>query len=230
MRGNEIAKELNISTSALRHYESWGIIPKVERAKNGYRIYTYEHQAYFRCIRSMLPGFGMDFIKEIMPLVMTGEMTKVLWKINDEQVKLHTEKQIVKHTIAILDPTALSSTPKHKDKKHFSIGEVAKEATISTSAIRHWEKEGLLKPTRNKDSRFREFNIYDIRRVFIIRTVQRAVFSLESVKEVLERLDNNEISHTREIAVNTLQQIDGILLEQIKGIASFNELLRVISE
>ncbi|GAE05615.1 transcriptional regulator, MerR family [Paenibacillus sp. JCM 10914] len=36
----EIAKELHISTSALRHYESWGVVPAPERDKNGYRLYT----------------------------------------------------------------------------------------------------------------------------------------------------------------------------------------------
>ncbi len=37
MNGIEIAKKMNISTSALGHYESWGLIPKVVRAENGYR-------------------------------------------------------------------------------------------------------------------------------------------------------------------------------------------------
>jgi len=54
----DIAKKLNISTSALRHYESWGIIPTVPRSSNGYREYTEEHVAYFQCIRAMLPGFS----------------------------------------------------------------------------------------------------------------------------------------------------------------------------
>ncbi|WP_206537414.1 MerR family transcriptional regulator [Listeria cornellensis] len=172
----------------------------------------------------------MDFVKEIMPLVIHGEITQALWKINEAQVKLHSEKQIVQHTIDILDPTVLLDMPKYKERKYFSIGEVAKEAAVSTSAIRHWEKEGLLRPSRNKESKFREFSVHDIRKIFIIRTVQRAVFSLGIVKEVLEGFDNNDISHTREIAVSILQHIDGILLEQIKGIASFNNLLNIVRQ
>ena len=68
MKGIQIAKKLNISTSALRHYESWGLIPKIER-KNGYRIYTKEHEAYFQCIRALNAGFGMDLVKRVMPLL-----------------------------------------------------------------------------------------------------------------------------------------------------------------
>ncbi|NHN32355.1 MerR family DNA-binding transcriptional regulator [Paenibacillus agricola] len=40
-----------MSSSTLRHYESWGRIPKVERAANGYRIYTKGHaEALFICV------------------------------------------------------------------------------------------------------------------------------------------------------------------------------------
>lgn len=95
MRGIDIAKKLNISTSALRHYESWGLVPKVEREKNGYRIYTVEHEAYFQCIRALLPGFGMELIKELMPLIIRGNKTEALWLVNQAQVKLHTEKETV---------------------------------------------------------------------------------------------------------------------------------------
>lgn len=50
IRPIDIARRLNISTNALRHYEDWGIIPPVERGTNGYRIYTAEHVAYFECM------------------------------------------------------------------------------------------------------------------------------------------------------------------------------------
>lgn len=53
MNGFEIAKKMNISTSPLGHYESWGLIHNVERAENGYRLYTKEHKAYFDCIRAL---------------------------------------------------------------------------------------------------------------------------------------------------------------------------------
>jgi len=59
VRPIDIARKLNISTSALRHYEDWGIIPPVERGANGYRVYTEVHVAYFECIRAMNAGFGM---------------------------------------------------------------------------------------------------------------------------------------------------------------------------
>lgn len=231
MKGIEIARKLNISTSALRHYESWGIIPKVERAKNGYRIYTKEHEAYFQCIRALNAGFGMDLVKKVMPLIINGKIHDALWLINKSQVNLYNEKETVKKTVEILDSkdlTKLGDIKKPRDKDYFTIGEVAKKTNVSASSIRHWEKEGLISPKRHKESGFRIYSPSDIRRVFIIRTVQRAAYSLDIVREVLSDIDKNNIVRTKEMALQSLQYIDNALVEQIRGIASLQNLLEIV--
>lgn len=230
MKGIDIARKLNISTSALRHYESWKIIPEVARQENGYRIYTEVHEAYFKCIREMIPGFGIAFIKTLLPMVMIGDTTTAIWEINKKQVALCQEKARIEYTIEILEPGVLAAIPKYKNKKYFSIGEVAKEASVSTSAIRHWEKEGLLTPQRDIHSGFRQFNIQDIRKIYIIRAVQRTVFSLDTVRQVLKEVENKQMSQTREIANSALEQINLMLLNQFKGIAAFHHLLTTLDE
>ncbi|WP_088034794.1 MerR family transcriptional regulator [Evansella clarkii] len=233
MKGIEIARKLNISTSALRHYESWGLIPKVERAENGYRIYTKEHEAYFQCIRALNAGFGMDLVKKIMPLIINRKIHDSLWLINKAQVDLYTEKETVQKTVEILDSkefNELTDIKKYRGKDYFSIGEVSKEANVSPSSIRHWEKEGLIEPERHNESGFRIYSSSDIRRVFIIRTVQRVVYSLDIVREVLSDIDKNNIVRTKEMALQSLQYIDQALVEQIRGIASLQNLLEVVSK
>ncbi|SHE14096.1 Mercuric resistance operon regulatory protein [Chlamydia abortus] len=131
MKGIEIARKLKISTSALRHYEAWGLIPKVERSANGYRNYTKEHEAYFQCIRAMNAGFGMNLIRKVMPLIRKGEILDALWLINRAQVNLHTEKEAAQRTIDMLDLKELTDLPKYRNKKTFTIGEVAKEANVA---------------------------------------------------------------------------------------------------
>ncbi|MGP9043944.1 MerR family transcriptional regulator [Cytobacillus kochii] len=230
MKGIEIAKKLNISTSALRHYESWGLVPKVERAKNGYRIYTKEHETYFECIRALNAGFGMDLAKNVMPLIINGKIHDALWLINKAQVDLYTEKKTVQRTVEILDLKELTEFPNYRNKNFFTIGEVASEAKVSTSSIRHWEKEGLINPKRHKESGFRIYSPSDIRRVFIIRTVQRVAYSLDIVREVLTDLEKNNVAQAKEIALKSLEYIDHALVEQVRGIASIQKLLEVVSK
>ncbi|WP_096439754.1 MerR family transcriptional regulator [Alteribacter populi] len=230
MKGIEIAKKLNISTSALRHYESWGLVPTVEREENGYRIYTNEHEAYFKCIRSLLPGFGMDLVKKVMPLIKNGKIVKALWLINKAQVDLYKEKETVQRTVEILDLKELMQIPTYLTKNYFTIGEVAREANVSASAIRHWEKEGLINPERHKESRFRIYSPSDIRRVLIIRTVQRVVYSLDIVREILSDLEKNNVAKAKKMALKSLEYIDYALTEQVRGIASLQYLLDTVNK
>lgn len=129
---------------------AWGLFPKVERAENGYRIYTLEHEAYFQCIRALNYGFEMDLVREVMPLIIDGEKLDALWIINKAQVDHHEEKKTVQRTAELLDLKELTDIPKYRNIRSFTIGDVAKEASVSTSSIRHWEKEGLINPERHR--------------------------------------------------------------------------------
>jgi DNA-binding transcriptional MerR regulator len=70
----DIAKKIGMSTSALRHYEAWGIIPPVPRSENDYRLYSKEHEAYFVCIRSMNTGFCMALTGKVMRLLIQRDV------------------------------------------------------------------------------------------------------------------------------------------------------------
>lgn len=107
---------------------------------------------------------------------------------------------------------------------------MAKEANISTSAIRHWEKENLINPPRNKESGFRMYRYSDLRKVLIIRTVQKSVYSLDIVRKILSEIDTNNLSQAKKIAQNSLKYIDNTLVEQVRGIASLHHLLNVIQK
>src|SRR5690625_2558618 len=84
----DIPIKLDVGTSALRHYEAWGIVPAAKRKANGYRIYTEEHQAYFQCIRAMYHGFGMATVRKIMPFIQKHQFTEALWHVNKVQADL----------------------------------------------------------------------------------------------------------------------------------------------
>jgi len=217
MRPIEIARKLNISTSALRHYESWGIVPAAERAPNGYRMYTEAHLAYFECIRAMNTGFGMGLIREIMPLIQAGEITEALWLVNDVQVDLHEEKRRVEQVLNALEREELEKFPANRKKEWYMIGEAAKEIDVASSAIRHWEKEGLITPVRDQESGYRKYSAADVRKLFVIRTLRQAVYSLDIVREVLEEVDQNNMTHAIKIARDSLIHMDHLIKEQLRG-------------
>jgi DNA-binding transcriptional MerR regulator len=231
MKGIEVARKCNVSTSTLKHYEEWGLVPEIPRAKNGYRQYSDLHVAYFLCIVKMNIGFGMKFVKEIMPLIQEGKITEVLWKINQAQVELQEERRQAEQVVEMLEVEEVEWFERRRKKKdHYTIGEVAEIAGVATSAIRHWEKEGLVDPVRNQESGYRMYSPADVRKVLIIRTVSRAAWSLDIVREVLSETEHRHIKRAKEMAMQSLEYIDNTLIARIKAFVSLNDLLDKISK
>lgn len=68
----------------------------------------------------------------------------------------------------------------------------------------------------------------DLRKILIIRTVQKAVYSLDIVREVISGFENHDISQAKDKAMQALQYIDRLLIEQTRGIASVHALFESI--
>lgn len=230
MKGIEIARLCQVSTSTLKHYEEWGLVPKVPRAKNGYREYSTIHAAYFQCIVKMNIGFGMKFVREIMPLIQEGKIMSVLWRINQAQTELQHERHQAEQVVEMLDVEEIEWFERSRKKKeYYTIGEVAEIACVATSAIRHWENEELITPIRHPESGYRMYSPSHVRRILIIRTVSRAAWSLDVVREVLSETEHHHIKRAKELAIQSLEYIDHKLIARMKAFSAVNELLDLIS-
>ncbi len=77
-------------------------------------------------------------------------------------------------------------------KKYF-IGDIAKILNVSTSTIRFWEREGLIKSNRSK-GRFRYFTENDLQALRKIKTLKDKGYKSEAIKEILkiEKKDSSE--------------------------------------
>lgn len=230
VRPIDIAKRLNISTSALRHYENWGILPPVERGINGYRIYTPIHIAYFECIRAMSPGFGVDTTVKVLRKLLHKEIDDALWIVNEAQASLHREKGMAEKTIKVLDSKELDNLDARGRRRWMTIGEVSKETSVPASAIRHWEKMGLISVSRDGDNGYRTFSPTQIRQILIIGTLRTAVWSLETIKKVIKELDHNNLEQARRVARESLQFLNNINRNRMRGIRYLYRLIEMTEE
>lgn len=225
----EIAKKLKISTSALRHYESWGIVPPPERKPNGYRIYTEEHLAYFECIRAMYPYFDMGLIKNVLKMIQNKELDAALWLVCRAKASLYEDKLMAEKTIKILDTQELEELDSRGRSKWLTIGEVTAETAVPGSAIRHWEKMGLVTPSRDPENGYRRFNRSHVRKILIIRTLRTAVYSLDLIKDVMKELDHNNIEKAREIARESINYLNQLNQAQLRGTHYLYRLCRTLN-
>lgn len=225
---SEIAKELRISTSALRHYESCGVVPAPARAANGYRLYTIEHLAYFRCLRAMFPGFGVAVTCNVLRHIQAANVDAAFWIVNKEQANLQQEKVAADQTLELLHHLELPPIASKKLKEYMTIGEAAEFTGVTTSAIRHWEKEGLLTPVRDPENGYRLFTPTHIRKILLIRTLRSTVYFLKSMKDIVKALDNHSIEQVTKVTENALLIIHERNRQQFQGVHRLVELCSVL--
>lgn len=98
-----------------------------------------------------------------------------------------------------------------------SIGEVARDAGLSVSAIRFYEREGLL-PEADRVGGRRRFGTDVVRRLGVIDVAKQAGFSLEEVRALLDSIDRGAPAHEelQALAARKLPEMDA-LIERAKA-------------
>ena len=93
-----------------------------------------------------------------------------------------------------------------------SIGQVAARARIAPSAVRYYERQGLL-PQPERVSGRRRYDADVVRRLGVIAVAKQAGFSLEEVKVLLDDADAGAPAHDRlqALATSKLPEIDALI-------------------
>src|SRR5690349_20907840 len=93
-----------------------------------------------------------------------------------------------------------------------SIGEVAERAGTSVSAIRFYEREGLL-PAAERVGGQRRFPEGTVRRLRVIDVAKRAGFSLREVGLLLASVDEGAPAHEQlqALAARKLPEVDALI-------------------
>ncbi|OPA75182.1 transcriptional regulator [Paenibacillus selenitireducens] len=222
----DIARKLQISTSALRHYESWGVVPTPARSTNGYRQYTEIHLAYFRCLRAMFPGFGVPVTCNVLRHIQHSEMDTAFWIVNKEQSILQQEKVVADQTLALLQNPELPMLKNTQLRDRMTIGEAASLTDVQESAIRHWEKEELIAPLRDPQNGYRIFTPMHIRQILLIRTLRRTVYFLENMREIVQAVEHHSIEQAKKVTEQALQSIHQRSRQQFLGVHQLVELCK----
>jgi MerR family redox-sensitive transcriptional activator SoxR len=98
-----------------------------------------------------------------------------------------------------------------------SIGEVAEKASVSASAIRYYERNGLL-PEAERVGGQRRFTEAAVRRLRVIGVAKRAGFSLDEARALLASIDEGAPAHEplQALAARKLAEVEA-LVERAQG-------------
>lgn len=97
-------------------------------------------------------------------------------------------------------------------EEKLGIGEVAREAGVSVSAIRFYERNGLL-PEAEREGGKRRFGADVVRRLGVIDVAKQAGFSLDEARALLDSIDQGAPAHQelQALAARKLPEMDALI-------------------
>jgi len=221
----QISKRLHVSTTTLRRYETLGLVPDVPRTANNRRCYTPLHVQAFMALRALKKGFDIPVSYDVMGLLKKGRVEEALWKINLQQHNIQVEKQRLEEIMSLIQKTDFSKYRNVEVTEDMKIGEVAAIAGVNPSAIRHWEKEGLIRSKRNPENSYRVFTSRELKKIIVLSSLRKTVYFIESMKQLLEALETYDLAAIERSFKLALQRLNDQLKNQMNGIS---EMMRYI--
>lgn len=102
-----------------------------------------------------------------------------------------------------------------------TIGKVAATADISTDALRHYEREGLIKPSSISGSGYRLYNQDAVDRLHFIKQAQACGFTLAEIRELLVLGQHNSAccNDVRQLAIEKKLQLEA-KIKALKAMSS----------
>jgi DNA-binding transcriptional MerR regulator len=201
---HRVAQTVGLSVQQVRNYETWGFLPGVPRAANGYRQYTPRHVAALQTARTMIDGYGWQPALAIMQALHRSERDTAVALVNGEHAKLDRKRREAEQTLTALQAAATQPTPwlRMRHGGGLRVRVAAQRVGVRVSALRHWEQQGLLFPTRDDQSKYRLYDEEQLRRLQVIVLLRGMGYAATAIRPVLD-----EIAHgTFEQALQAIEQ------------------------
>ncbi len=190
LRTRDLARAGGISVQQVRNYEAHGLLPKAERSASGYRLYTRQHLAALRTVKSLVPGYGWRHSSAIMQALHRGDLAAALATIDERHAEQARKRLQVEQTLVAIQWLSTPSEASQRSR-HFHpvrVGEAARLVSVRVSAVHFWEQQGLLHPVREPHNRYRLYDERQMRRLRVVAQLREAGFAFPVIRSVLDEV------------------------------------------
>ncbi|MFX4260913.1 MerR family DNA-binding transcriptional regulator [Pelotomaculum propionicicum] len=192
---SQIAALCGVHPNTVRLYEELGYIPPVPRAKNGYRLYSELHLEYVRLVRTALKSTWLGGIirKKALSVVLlsaAGSFEEAMQLAREHLTMVREERGKAEIAAGLLETWAADrNIPDGSAGPYWKSSEAAERLDITYDMLRSWERNGLITVPRDPDNGYRVFGKDEIRRLYVIRALRKARFSLMSIYNMFRHYD-----------------------------------------
>ncbi|WP_151475764.1 MerR family transcriptional regulator [Streptomyces albicerus] len=187
LRAVDLARTAGISTQQVRNYVETGILPPVGRTDSGYRVFTAAHAEALTAARALAEGHGWPTTGAIMRAVHGDDLEAALAVLDASHAELHQDRTELAEVIRALD-TLVTHDTEPTDRGGLRIGEVADAIGVQTPVLRLWEARGLLRPTRERGTRYRRYSASEARLAQVVALLRRGNHPFSTIGSVLAEL------------------------------------------
>lgn len=180
-----LAARVGYSTQQVRDLERLGVLPAAERGANGYRRYTARHERALRAYRALAAAVGPVPARRLMPALIGGSVEGAAERIDDLHAGLALERSRVREALRGLDVAVAESDEAFGDGDAMAIGELAQALGIRPSALRHWEREGLIRPDRDAAS-VRSYGSGALTEARIVAALRSGGYRIPDISRILD--------------------------------------------
>lgn len=191
----DLARAAGLSAQMVRNYEELGFLPPAPRGPAGHRRYGAAHVRALEVARVLIAGYSWQHARHIMGAAHRGDTAAALAAADARHADLHRRRRDLEGTLDALRVAAASPSgapPPAGRGGHpgrtLSIGEAAQEVGVRVSALRFWEAQGVLQPTRDKPSGYRVFDSEQLRQLRVVALLRDAGYGFAPIRGVLAEM------------------------------------------
>lgn len=192
---SQIADKCGVHPNTVRLYEKLGFIPPVPRANNGYRQYSELHLEHVLLVRTAFKSTWLGGVIRRKALAAlhfsaSGSHEEAMQVAREHLVLVRAEREKTEIAAKHLEKwAAVSDDCAGSDMRYWKTKEIAERLDISLDMLRSWERNGLITVPRNPDNGYRFYGGHEIRRLYVIRALRKARFSLMSIYSMFQHYD-----------------------------------------
>ncbi|WP_443209329.1 MerR family transcriptional regulator [Rhodococcus rhodochrous] len=204
MTTGRLAAAAGYSVQQVRDLERLGMIPPAVRMTNGYRRFGPEHLTALRAYRALAAAVGPVEARSVMHDVQVLPYDEALARV----VELHSGLARARDEClaalraldVIVDEAAHDAPPLPGDA--MSITELANAIGVRSSALRFWEKEGLVAPERIDRNNIRSYSPAAARNARIVAALRAGGYRIPAVRAVMASIGTDGETDTARDALH----------------------------
>jgi DNA-binding transcriptional MerR regulator len=223
IRITELARSAGLSVQQIRNYVDLGVLPPAGRAANGYRVFTTRHGEALAAARVLIAGHGWQTAVAMLHAVHHDDPDTALALVDRSHGDLDRERVHVRSMLEALDGDL---PERFRVTRPVRIADAAGAVGARPSALRLWERRGLLSPDRDRATGYRVYDQAQLMRAAVVALLRRHGYPLAAVREVMAAMVAGDPARTREALASRQRDLNRASVARARGTAALYGYMR----